>query len=44
MKLIDALTPGRLQDHVFKDGNVAAAVVYGAAFIGIAIVIASAMH
>ena len=44
MKFIDWLTPGKLQDHVFKDGNVAAAIVYGAAFIGIAIVIASAMH
>lgn len=44
MKFIDWLTPGKLEDHVFKDGNVAAAVVYGAAFVGIAIVIASAMH
>jgi uncharacterized membrane protein YjfL (UPF0719 family) len=44
MKLIDLLTPGKLQDQVFKDENVAAAIVYGAAFVGIAIVIASAMH
>jgi len=44
VKLIDLLTPGKLEEHVFKDQNVAAAVVYGCALIAIAIIIASAMH
>ena len=44
MKLFDALTPGRLQEQVFKSGNIAAAIVYGAAFVGMAIIIASAIH
>ena len=44
MKLFDLLTPGKLEEHVFKDGNVAAAIVYGAAFVGLAIIIVGAMH
>ena len=44
LKLFDKLTPGKLEEHVFKDENVAAAIVYAGAFIGFAIVIASAMH
>ena len=44
MKIIDLLTPGKLEDHVFKDNNVAAAIVYGCVFIGFAIIIASALH
>jgi uncharacterized membrane protein YjfL (UPF0719 family) len=44
MKLFDLLTPGKLAEHVFKDGNIAAAIVYGSALIALAVVIASAMH
>jgi uncharacterized membrane protein YjfL (UPF0719 family) len=44
MKLYDWLTPGKFEDQVFKEKNVAAAVVYAGAFVGFAIVIASAMH
>lgn len=44
MRLFDLLTPGKLEDHVFKDENTSAAIVYGCAFIAFAIVIASAMH
>ena len=44
LKLFDKLTPGKLEDHVFKDQNIAAAVVYAGAFVAFAIVIASAMH
>jgi uncharacterized membrane protein YjfL (UPF0719 family) len=44
LKLFDLITPGKLQDQVFKDGNTAAAVVYGAALLASAIIIASAMH
>jgi len=44
VKLIDLITPGKLEDHVFKDQNIAAAVVYGCALIALAIIIASAMH
>jgi uncharacterized membrane protein YjfL (UPF0719 family) len=44
MKLFDLLTPGKLEEHVFKDQNVAAATVYAGAFVAFAIVIASAMH
>ena len=44
MKVFDWLTPGKLAVQVFTDRNNAAAIVYGAAFIGLAIIIASAMH
>ncbi|HVU36446.1 MAG TPA: DUF350 domain-containing protein [Opitutaceae bacterium] len=44
LKLFDALTPGKLQEQVFRDRNTSAAVVYGAALVGFAIIIASAMH
>ncbi len=44
LKLFDLITPGRLQDQVFKDANTAAAIVYGAALLASAIIIASAMH
>ena len=44
VKLIDKLTPGKLEEHVFKDQNIAAAVVYGSALIALAIIISSAMH
>lgn len=42
--LFDLVTPGKLCHQVFKEGNRAAATVYGAVFIGLCIVIASAMH
>ncbi len=44
LKLFDLLTPGKLEDNVFKDQNIAAAIVYAGAFVSFAIVIASAMH
>ncbi len=44
LKVFDRLTPGKLEEHVFKDGNTAAAIVYAAALIASAIIIASAMH
>jgi uncharacterized membrane protein YjfL (UPF0719 family) len=44
LKIFDLITPGKLQEHVFKDENTAAAIVYGAALVASAIIIASAMH
>ena len=44
LKIFDLITPGKLEVHVFKDGNTAAAIVYGAALITCGIIIASAMH
>jgi uncharacterized membrane protein YjfL (UPF0719 family) len=44
LKLFDLLTPGKLEVLVFKEGNTAAAIVYGAALITCGIIIASAMH
>ena len=44
LKLFDLITPGKLEVQVFKDGNTAAAIVYGAALLASAIIIASAMH
>lgn len=44
LKLFDLITPGKLQEQVFKDGNTAAAIVYGSALLASAIIIASAMH
>ena len=44
LKIFDFLTPGKLDEQVFREGNVAAAIVYGAAFLGCAVIIASAMH
>jgi len=44
LKLVDWLTPGKLEQQVFIEKNLAAAVVYGGAFVAIAIIIASAMH
>jgi uncharacterized membrane protein YjfL (UPF0719 family) len=44
VKLIDWLTPGKLIDQVFKEKNTAAAIVYAAGFVAIAIIIVGAMH
>lgn len=44
LKLYDLLTPGDLHKQVFVDGNQAAATVYGAALIGFALIVASAIH
>ncbi|MCS6242992.1 MAG: DUF350 domain-containing protein [Opitutus sp.] len=44
LKIFDLITPGKLEVLVFKDGNTAAAIVYGAALITCGIIIASAMH
>ncbi len=44
LKCFDLITPGKLEEHVFKDGNTAAAIVYAGALIASGIIIASAMH
>jgi uncharacterized membrane protein YjfL (UPF0719 family) len=44
LKIFDLITPGKLEMLVFKEGNTAAAIVYGAALITCGIIIASAMH
>ena len=44
MKLFDLMTPGKLHEQVFRDKNVAAAIVYGAALVAFAIVICASMH
>jgi uncharacterized membrane protein YjfL (UPF0719 family) len=43
-RVFDALTPTDLQEKIFKDGNVAAAVLAGSFIIGLAIVILGAIH
>jgi uncharacterized membrane protein YjfL (UPF0719 family) len=42
-KLFAWLTPGDLQDEIFKKGNIAAAILAAAVIIGICIVIAAAV-
>ena len=43
-RVIDIVTPEDLSDLIFQRGNVAAAVVVGAFLIGLAIIIAAAIH
>jgi putative membrane protein len=43
-RIFDWLTPRDLQEEVFKNGNVAVAIVTGAFIIGLAIVILGAIH
>ncbi|MGB8646950.1 MAG: DUF350 domain-containing protein [Anaerolineae bacterium] len=43
-RLFDWLTPTDLQEDIFKNGNVASAVLTGAFIIGLAIVILAAIH
>jgi putative membrane protein len=43
-RIFDWLTPRNLQEEVFKNGNVAVALVTGAFIVGLAIVILGAIH
>jgi uncharacterized membrane protein YjfL (UPF0719 family) len=43
-RIFDWLTPRNLQDEVFKEGNVAVAILTGSFIIGLAIVILGAIH
>lgn len=43
-RVFDWLTPTDLQEDVFKNGNVAVAVLVGSFIIGLAIVILGAIH
>jgi len=43
-RIFDWLTPRNLQDEIFKEGNVAVAIMTGAFIIGLAIVILGAIH
>jgi putative membrane protein len=43
-RIFDRLTPTDLQTDIFKDGNVAAAILVGSFIIGLAIVILAAIH
>jgi len=43
-RIFDWLTPTNLQDDIFKNGNVATAILAGSFIIGLAIVILAAIH
>ncbi len=43
-RIFDAMTPTDLNAKIFEEGNVAAAVLAGAFIIGLAIVVAAAIH
>lgn len=43
-KVLDWLTPEDLSGKIFRDGNVAAAVLAGSFVIGISIVVAASIH
>ena len=43
-RVFDWLTPTDLQNDVFKEGNVAVAILTGSFIIGLAIVILGAIH
>jgi len=43
-RLFDWLTPTNLQEDIFKNGNVAVAILIGAFILGLAIVIGAAIH
>ena len=43
-RLVDILTPKDLSELIFDRGNVAAAIVVAGFLIGLAIIIASAIH
>lgn len=42
-RAFDGLTPGHLQDRIFAEGNVAAAIFAGAFILGLAVVVAAAI-
>ena len=43
-RLFDWLTPTNLQEDIFKNANVAVAILVGAFILGLAIVIGAAIH
>lgn len=43
-RIFDWLTPTDLQEDIFKNGNVAVAILTGAFIVGLAIVILGAIH
>ena len=43
-RIFDRLTPTDLQEDIFKNGNVAVAIVVGAFILGLAFVIGAAIH
>ena len=43
-RIFDWLTPTNLQEDIFKNGNVAVAIVVGAFILGLAFVIGAAIH
>ncbi len=43
-RLFDWLTPTNLQEDIFKNGNVAVAIVVGSFILGLAFVIGAAIH
>jgi putative membrane protein len=43
-RLFDWLTPTNLQEDIFKNGNVAVAVLVASFILGLAIVIGAAIH
>ena len=43
-KVLDALTPADLGAIIFEEGNTAAAIFSGAFILGLAIVVAAAIH
>ena len=42
-KLLDWVTPGKLQDEILQKGNIAASIVVGAFLIGLCIILAAAI-
>ena len=43
-RVFDAMTPTDLNAKIFEDGNLAASVLAGAFIIGLAVVVAAAIH
>jgi len=43
-RIFDAMTPTDINAKIFEEGNLAAAVLAGAFIIGLAVVVAAAIH
>jgi uncharacterized membrane protein YjfL (UPF0719 family) len=43
-KILDMLTPGKLDEEILQKQNIAAAVLAGAFVLGICIIVAAAIH
>ena len=43
-KIFDAFTPTRMEDAIFREGNVAVAITVGAFIIGIALILSAALR